>query len=69
MDIEHLSEGWRRSTRCVGGDCLEVLIEHEGVSVRDSKDLAAGVLCFSRYEWARFVVDVREDAFVGKPRL
>lgn len=60
MDInEDTPLRWRRSSRCTGGDCLEVLIAGDGVSVRDSKDLAAGTLRFSRDEWEEFVASIR----------
>jgi Domain of unknown function (DUF397) len=64
MDIgQGVLPGWRRSGRCTGGDCVEVLIGHDRVSMRDSKDLTAGVLDLSRGAWAAFVADVRDDAF------
>jgi hypothetical protein len=60
MDINgDTSPRWHRSSRCTGGDCLEVLIAGDSVSVRDSKDLAAGMLRFSRHEWAEFVGSIR----------
>jgi hypothetical protein len=60
MDIDDdTSSRWRRSSRCAGGDCLEVLIAGDSVSVRDSKDLAVGTLRFSRDEWAEFVGSIR----------
>jgi len=54
---------WVRSSRCVGGDCVEVRITPDGVAVRDSKDVAAGVLTFEAGAWSAFLADIREGGF------
>jgi hypothetical protein len=52
--------GWRRSTHCVSGECLEVRVEvrcgtRKIVVVRDNKDAAGPQLDFSSNEWCEFV--------------
>jgi hypothetical protein len=64
MDIsDKAPEMWRKSSRCVGGDCVEVLMRHDGVSVRDSKDIGAGMLQLTGDEWTSFVDDLRAGRF------
>jgi hypothetical protein len=57
--------GWRRSTRCGGGgdDCVEVLLGHETVWMRDSKDPVGPVLEFDHESWLAFVSAVKRGRF------
>ncbi len=52
--------GWRRSSKCAAGDCVEVMLDEDGVA---SKTPDAGVLQFDRETWAGFVSAVRAGQF------
>jgi Domain of unknown function (DUF397) len=55
--------GWRRSSKCAAGDCVEVLLGEDRVAMRDSKSPEAGVLQFDRDAWIGFVSAVRSGKF------
>ena len=46
---------WRTSSRCTGGDCVQVAFTGDGVAMRDSKNPERGSLFYSRDEWRAFV--------------
>ncbi|MFI7030715.1 DUF397 domain-containing protein [Microbispora rosea] len=46
---------WRTSSRCTGGDCVQVAFTDDGVVMRDSKNPERGSLFYSRDEWRAFV--------------
>ncbi|NHD17604.1 MULTISPECIES: DUF397 domain-containing protein [unclassified Actinopolyspora] len=51
---------WKRSSYSGGnGNCVEVALGDEGVSVRDSKEPFGPVLTVSRGQWAMFVRNTR----------
>jgi len=54
---------WRRSTRCEGGQCVEVALLDDAAAMRDGKDPERGELLFSHREWAHFLGAVRAGAF------
>jgi hypothetical protein len=54
---------WRRSSRCAGGDCVEIRIAGKEVAMRDSKSPDAVILQFSGEEWQAFVAAVRAGEF------
>jgi hypothetical protein len=58
--VEHAE--WRKSSRSSGGanNCIEVAIVATTVSVRDTKDRAAGYLAVAPNAWAAFVSKVAE---------
>ncbi|WP_438387815.1 DUF397 domain-containing protein [Actinopolyspora saharensis] len=52
--------GWRKSSYSNHqGACVEVALDDEGVSVRDSKDPAGAVLTVASRQWATFVRRLR----------
>ncbi len=53
---------WRRSTRCEGGQCVEVAQSGAAVVVRDSKDPDGPTLAFSLEEWSGFLNGLRVGA-------
>jgi len=55
--------GWRKSSRCSTGHCVEVRREADSYLVRDSKDPAGPVLQFTGAEWAAFVAGVGAGDF------
>jgi hypothetical protein len=59
-DDESVQNTWRRSSRCIGGDCLEVLIVADGVRIRDSKDPGTGTLRLAPSVWVDLLQRVRE---------
>jgi hypothetical protein len=54
---------WRRSSRCSGGDCVEIKIADGDVAMRDSKDPDAAILRFSGDGWRAFVAAVQAGEF------
>jgi Domain of unknown function (DUF397) len=58
-----MSLEWRRSTRCDGGQCIEIAFSDATVKMRDSKDPAGSVLDFDRDSWSVFVGSVQAGDF------
>jgi len=62
-DVSDASEqrtGWRRSSFCYSGECVEVAAGRGGaVLVRDSKDPRGSVLTYSAGEWRAFVQAIK----------
>lgn len=56
---------WRRSSRCEGGQCLEVAVLGDRVAVRDSADPDGVVLTFPAGQWMTFVTAVRGGELNG----
>jgi hypothetical protein len=54
---------WRRSTKCAGGDCVEIRIAGEEVAMRDSKNPDAAILQFSGEGWQAFVAAIQDGEF------
>ncbi|MEV4637857.1 DUF397 domain-containing protein [Actinoplanes sp. NPDC049548] len=46
---------WRKSSRCSTNACVEVAEVGDEIWLRDSKNLAAAPLRFTRAEWAAFL--------------
>lgn len=63
MDIDGLPVQWRRSSRCDGGQCVEVAFTQAHALVRDSKDAPGPVLSFTPAEWDAFVAGARAGEF------
>jgi hypothetical protein len=57
---------WRKSTRSVSGDCVEVARTPSAVAVRDSKDPSGLVLWFSPDTWRTFIGAVRGGELDGR---
>jgi xanthine/CO dehydrogenase XdhC/CoxF family maturation factor len=55
-----VTPSWRRSTKCVGGECVEVMVLDDAVAMRDSKNPDAGALRFDRGAWSQFLAAVRD---------
>jgi uncharacterized protein DUF397 len=47
--------GWRKSSRCDSGSCVEVAVTDEHVLLRDSADPDGPRLTFTSAEWAEFL--------------
>ena len=56
---------WRKSSTSGDGECVEVMISPDGVSVRDSKAPDEGRLAFTRGEWSAFIAGVKSGEFDG----
>jgi Domain of unknown function (DUF397) len=56
---------WRRSTRCEGGQCLEVAVLGNRVAVRDSADPNGAILTFPAAQWAGFLHAIRAGDLDG----
>jgi Domain of unknown function (DUF397) len=55
---------WRKSSRSTDQpNCVEVAITAGAVAVRDSKNLASGVLAVSSPAWTAFTTALRADKF------
>lgn len=55
--------GWRRSSFCYSGECVEVAAQDGVVLIRDSKHPAAGMQRYSAGEWRSFVDAVKSGEF------
>jgi hypothetical protein len=55
-----MPEGWRRSTRCEAGNCVEVARATDAVRVRNSTQ-PADELVLSHEQWRGFLAFVRGD--------
>lgn len=53
------TQGWRRSTWCSTGACVEMKEESDGILVRDSKKPEGGNLVISRPDWMAFITAIR----------
>ncbi|TQS45169.1 DUF397 domain-containing protein [Cryptosporangium phraense] len=53
--------GWKKSSRCVDGDCVEVRVSLGRIFVRSSKDPAGSHLSMTATQFADFL------AFVNSP--
>jgi hypothetical protein len=64
-DAAHSSPRWVKSSLSfANGDCVEVAaLPDGGFGVRDSKDAAGPVLCFTPSEWSAFLGGVRNGEF------
>lgn len=54
---------WRKSSRSVTGECVEVASDGQTVFVRDSKDRYGPVLALSSRAWRSFVLGVKRGEF------
>ena len=52
---------WRTSSRCTGGDCVQVAFTDTGVALRDSKNPERAILHYSHEEWRAFVAMTKAD--------
>jgi hypothetical protein len=55
---------WRRACSSESG-CVEVAFIGDEVLVRNSSVLDGPILSFTRDEWAKFVVAIKNDEFSG----
>ncbi len=54
---------WRRSSRCNGGNCIEV-VEYDGlIMVRSSADPDGPKLAVSRDQWRVWIVSLKDGFF------
>ena len=56
-------DSWRRASRCVGGDCVEVRETNGRVQVRDSKNPTGAVLTFAPDVWMDFLAELRQGGY------
>jgi hypothetical protein len=62
--FQQQSLAWQRSTRCNGGQCIEVAkTPHGGRAMRDNKLTNGPILIFTKAEWAIFVSEIKSDAY------
>jgi len=57
------SPNWLKSSRCSGGNCVEVAKVADGFLIRDSKNPEAAPLSFTPDEWNAFVAGVNAGEF------
>jgi hypothetical protein len=55
--------GWRRSSRCDTGACIEVGQADDTVVVRNSRDPDGPQLQFTFAEWRAFIAGARDGEF------
>jgi Domain of unknown function (DUF397) len=56
---------WRKSRKCNPVECVEVAFSRDRVLVRDSKNLEAGALEFTREAWQAFLLDLSRGRLPG----
>ena len=54
---------WHKSSYSSANGCVEVVLEEDGVAVRDSKDPGGPVLQFTAHEWQAFLAGARDGEF------
>jgi Domain of unknown function (DUF397) len=60
----NVDTGYRRSSYCGSGSCVEVSpLDNGAVAVRDSKDLTLRPHMFTGDEWTAFVLGVKSGEF------
>jgi hypothetical protein len=57
------SPNWRKSSRCSGGQCVEVAKVGDEYLIRDSKRPDVQPLTFTQSEWSAFVQGVNGGEF------
>ncbi|MEV6597816.1 DUF397 domain-containing protein [Actinoplanes sp. NPDC051346] len=56
--------GWRKSSRCGTGNCVEVSTSDEFmVRIRDGKDPCGPILEFDPAQWCRFLSAIKAETF------
>ncbi|GAA2351181.1 DUF397 domain-containing protein [Dactylosporangium salmoneum] len=59
-----VTPAWRKSSYCANQTCVEVADRaHDGIAVRDAKELDGSVLSFERETWAAFVGGIKAGRF------
>lgn len=61
--VTRTTTGWRKSTFCNSGGCVEVAFDGDVVAVRDSKDPKLAAMRFTLAQWADFVSGVKNNEF------
>jgi predicted secreted Zn-dependent protease len=56
-------QGWRKSSSCASGACVEVAMHGDNFIVRDSKNPSGPALAFTPEEWHAFVQGVNAGEF------
>jgi hypothetical protein len=51
---------WRKSTKSLSSDCVEVALGCSEVRVRDSKDRDGPTLAFAARSWEAFISDIKD---------
>jgi hypothetical protein len=54
------SASWRKSSRSVSSNCVEVAVTDSTTLVRDSKNPAGGILEFESSAWSRFITGIQQ---------
>ena len=62
MELPVVDFGWRKSSRCETGDCVEAARLGNVVAIRDSVHPET-VLQFTMTEWTEFAAGVRQGEF------
>ncbi|MFC3381779.1 DUF397 domain-containing protein [Couchioplanes azureus] len=53
--------GWRKSSRCGTGNCVEVSTSEFTVLMRDGKNPSGPILEFDPLQWFRFLSAIKAD--------
>ncbi|SDQ93259.1 DUF397 domain-containing protein [Thermostaphylospora chromogena] len=63
-ETESLADlAWRVSSRCAGGNCVQIATSGGKVFIRDSKDPNGPILDFPLDSWRNFVVDAKRGIY------
>ena len=63
MGTQAMKPGWRRSSYCGSGACVEVADDAAAVYVRDGKVADGPVLEFTHEAWRDLIRGIRNDDF------
>jgi len=62
-DIQGNTTGWKKSSRSVEGNCVEVNLDGDGVLIRDTKDRQGPMLSVSKEAWLAFLDGIADGDF------
>lgn len=54
-----LSSAWKKSTKSLNGNCVEVALRDGRVLIRDSKNRDGGHIAVSSVDWQKFTASIK----------
>ncbi|MDR7321834.1 hypothetical protein J2S44_002084 [Catenuloplanes niger] len=66
VTTDAMPAGWRKSTYCGSGACVEVATDSAHRYMRDAKKIDSPILAFSNAAWGSFIADVKNGEISTK---